>query len=53
MTMTLLDSLVVLGEATTIALLKVGTLRLAGTFKGREAEVIAGLAEGDWDERTD
>jgi len=46
--LTLLDALAKLGEVTTIHLLKVGTLKLAGNFKGRESEVVASLDMGDW-----
>lgn len=53
MRMTLLDSLARLGEATTILLLREGKLKLAGNFRGREAEVIFGLDEGNWNEKAD
>ena len=48
MRMTLLEALAKLGEDYTVALLRDGVLKLAGNFKGREAEVVSGLNEGEW-----
>jgi hypothetical protein len=48
MAMTLLEALDKLGEVVTILLLKQGTLKLTGNFKGREFEVLAGLNDGEW-----
>jgi hypothetical protein len=46
--MTLLEALATLGEEYTIALLRDGILKLKGNFKGREAEVVSGLDDGEW-----
>ena len=49
MSMTLLDALAKLGEETTIMLLREGKLKLAGSFKGCESEVVIGLDKGEWE----
>jgi hypothetical protein len=46
---TLLDSIDRFGEPGTIRRLESGEVRLTGSFKGQEAEIVASLKTGEWE----